>query len=77
MHAKYALCAVIGGLLWCLANTGWADVPAPPVNQKIGMLDVLFDELTETECRSCHDTGVPDRHHLLYGTTIPPGSFVP
>lgn len=77
MYVKCAFLALVGGLSWCLASTGWGDVPAPPVNQAIGMLDVLFDQLTEAECRSCHDSGVPDRHHLLHGTPIPPGSFVP
>lgn len=77
MHAKLAFFALIGGLSWCLGNTGWSDVPAPPVNQAIGMPDVVFGELTEADCRSCHDDAVPDRHHLLHGTPIPPGSFVP
>ena len=77
MSAKYVLFTAIGGLMLCVASTGWTDVPAPPVNQTIGMPDVLFGELTEADCRVCHDSGVPDRHHLLYDTPIPPGSLVP
>ena len=69
MHAKSVLFAAIVAVSLCVASTGWTDVPAPPVNQTIGMLDVLIGELTEADCRVCHDSGVPDRHHLLYGHT--------
>lgn len=55
----------------------WADVPAPPANQSLGMADVLFGDLQEADCRSCHDVGVPARHHALEGQPIPPGSLVP
>jgi hypothetical protein len=60
-----------------LASASWADVPAPPVNQDIGMDDVLIGGLTEADCRVCHASGLPDRHHLLYGQPILPGSLVP
>lgn len=60
-----------------LVGIEWAAVPAPPVNQNIGMLDVLYGELGEADCRDCHDSGVPDRHHLLYSKPIPPSSSVP
>jgi len=53
-----------------LASTTWADVPAPPVNQTIGMDDVATGSLTEADCRVCHDSGLPDRHHVLYGDTV-------
>ncbi len=37
----------------------------PPVEQRMGMYDTLFTTLTETNCRSCHASGVPDTHHNL------------
>ncbi len=78
MHAKSLVRVVFAGVTWCaLAGIGSADVPAPPVNQTIGMIDRMFGVLTEADCRACHDLGVPDRHHLLHGQPIPPGSFVP
>ncbi len=77
MRAKSVHLAAIAAMSLCVASTGWADVPAPPVNQTIGMLDVLMGDLTEADCRVCHVSGVPDRHHLLQDTPIPPGSLVP
>ncbi|MHB8864920.1 MAG: hypothetical protein ACYC6N_21135 [Pirellulaceae bacterium] len=77
MHAKSVLFAIIASLSWYVANTGRADVPAPPVNQMIGMPDTLFGELTEADCRACHDSSIQDRHHLLYGRPTPPGSLAP
>jgi len=38
---------------------GWADVPAPPVNQNIGFRDVFFDDYTDDECNFCHEEGIP------------------
>jgi hypothetical protein len=40
----------------------------PPVNQMIGTPDVAQGLLVEADCRACHFSGVPDRHHALYGT---------
>lgn len=73
------------GLVWtaivCVslvfASKGWADVPAPPVNQSLGFADVGIGDLAEADCRVCHSSGLPDRHHQLYGTPIPGGSIVP
>lgn len=31
----------------------------------------------EDDCRSCHDSGVPDLHHVLYGQAIVQDSVVP
>ncbi len=39
----------------------------PPVEQRMGMYDTLFTTLTETNCRNCHASGVPDTHHVLVG----------
>jgi hypothetical protein len=77
MKRRILISTVIAGMTLFLASASWADVPAPPVNQDIGMVDVALGDLTESECRICHDSGVPDRHHLLYGSPIPPGSLVP
>ena len=61
------------------AMAALANIPAPPVNQQIGMPDSLFNDLEEADCRICHenpdqfpvkDVSVPDRHHLLVGTPI-------
>lgn len=68
---------MIAGIVVILARTSEAEVPAPPVNQTIGMFDALLGDFTEAECRACHAVGVPDRHHVLYGEPIPPGSLVP
>ena len=55
----------------------WATVPPPPANQIIGINDGVFNDLTEDDCRVCHDTAVPDRHHLLYDTEIPDPTDAP
>jgi len=60
-------------LLLAGAAVSLAAVPPPPVNQNLGITDTSFNDLTEADCRVCHDSGVPDRHHLLYGTPIPEG----
>jgi hypothetical protein len=60
-----------------LAANGFSDVPAPPVNQSIGMADVTIGSLTEADCRICHFFPMNDRHHLLYGSLIPSLSVVP
>jgi hypothetical protein len=31
----------------------------------------------EDDCRGCHDSGVPDRHHLLYGQPVLQDSIAP
>ena len=77
MRSKSLLAMVTAGMALFLARTAPADVPAPPVNQTIGMRDVSVGVLREADCRICHDSGVSDRHHLLYGQPIPPDSLVP
>ena len=63
------------------ASKGWADIPAPAVNQQVGMDDGIFNDFTEADCRMCHDdpnvVDPPlnvDRHHLLRGTPLPQGA---
>ena len=77
MQRKVLVSVAIAGMAVFFASVGWADVPPPPVNQDIGMADILLGSMTEADCRVCHGSGVPDRHHLLYGQPIPPGSLVP
>ena len=55
----------------------WASVPPPPANQFIGINDGVFNDLTEEDCRVCHDAAVPDRHHLLYGSEVPDPTDAP
>ena len=68
------------GIILVLAGVVSANVPAPPVNQLIGFDDTIFNNLTEADCRICHDdpavtgpTPNVDRHHLLYGSPLPQG----
>jgi hypothetical protein len=63
------------GLLFGSASS--AAIPAPPVEQSIGMLDTVAELLMEADCRACHSSGVPDRHHVLYGEDLPNGSVIP
>jgi hypothetical protein len=77
MQKTNLLFIAIAGTAVLLASTGWANVPAPPVNQELGMLDASFNSLMEADCRACHDSGVPDRHHGLYDGNIPSLSVVP
>ncbi len=42
-----------------------ALVPPPPANQDLGIYDTVCGEFAEDDCRACHSSGVPDRHHLL------------
>lgn len=56
---------VIPGMIFMvLINLAFALVP-PPVDQRMGVYDTLFANLTEGKCRDCHISGVPDRHHML------------
>jgi hypothetical protein len=59
------------------AANGFADIPAPPVNQTLGFPDVSIGSLDEADCRTCHWGNLDDRHHLLYGSVIPSLSVVP
>lgn len=63
-----AVLLLLGG-----AGVSLAAVPPPPVNQILGVPDTLLNALTEADCRFCHDSGLPDRHHVLYGTPIREG----
>ncbi|MCK5342567.1 MAG: hypothetical protein KAR20_04135, partial [Candidatus Heimdallarchaeota archaeon] len=63
------------------AVTIWAAVPAPPVNQTIGVDDGIFNDMLEAECRFCHEdpaivegeSHIPNRHHLLMNSDIQTG----
>jgi hypothetical protein len=65
--------------IFCISPAG-ATVPAPPVNQRLGFYDTIFNNLQASDCRVCHDdrattgpTSNVDRHHMLYGTLLPKG----
>jgi hypothetical protein len=77
MKKMLPLTVTIAGVALLFASLGLADVPAPPVNQNLGFDDIAFNALTEADCRVCHASGVPDRHHMLYGSVIPSLSLVP
>ncbi len=78
MYRRIPIWSVIACVFMGFASTGWAQDPAPvSVKQTIGMPDIPFSGLVEADCRVCHDLGVPDRHHLLYGQTIPSDSLIP
>jgi hypothetical protein len=69
---------IIFGLTLFLPGAIWADVPPPPVNQWIGMVDTSFGDLTEADCRFCHTFPMSrDLHHFLVDTNIPEGSVIP
>ena len=73
---KLSILALVASIAM-IAGVAVANVPGPPVNQDIGFPDVEFSALTEADCRVCHDSGMPDRHHMLYGSAIPDPSVVP
>jgi len=58
-------------------NITWGAVPPPPVNQLIGIVDTIRENPVEADCRACHDSGLSDRHHLLYGMIIPDPTNAP
>ncbi len=76
------------GLFLTMTFSAYAEVPPPPVNQNLGIPDTVFDSIEEEDCRVCHGanpppgvpvdpTYLPDRHHLLVDTPIPPNSSAP
>ena len=77
MRTRIFLTIGITGMMFFFHQMSFADVPAPPVNQNIGIADVPFGVFLEPDCRVCHNSGLPDRHHLTVGQPIPPGSLVP
>lgn len=74
-------------LLLTFSFSAYAEIPPPPVNQNLGIPDTVFDNIQEDDCRVCHNqnppidavdpTYLPDRHHLLVDTPIPPNSSAP
>ncbi|OHB25707.1 MAG: hypothetical protein A2X84_03500 [Desulfuromonadaceae bacterium GWC2_58_13] len=43
----------------------FANVPPPPAEQTLGLLDAVFNDLNEQQCRECHGPSVSDLHHTL------------
>jgi len=56
-----------------MAAVSSANAPPWPVNQKLYIPDGVFDNLTQPDCRLCHEdplvafngANIPNRHHLL------------
>ena len=65
---KLSVIALVAAITM-LTGVAMADVPPPPVNQILGFPDTEFNFLTAADCTTsgCHDSGVPDDHHLNYG----------
>ena len=57
------LTAVIA--VFMLIGVTMALIPPPPANQDLGIYDTMYGNFVEDECRGCHDSGVPNTHHLL------------
>lgn len=82
---KKILCSLaLPATLLAFAVPAMANVPPPPVNQILGIPDGVFNNLVEANCRGCHEDStvvnpgtIPDRHHLLVGTTIPDPTAAP
>ncbi len=71
-----------------MSTASWANIPPPPVNQNIGILDGVFNDMTYQTCLGCHGDPddapapvksgyLPDRHHLRVDTPIGPYSASP
>ena len=76
-----SLIAITALFTFFFAGAGRADIPAPPANQLLGIDDGIFNDMSEAECRACHDDpdvvegpSNVDRHHLLYGEPIQEGA---
>ena len=76
-HVKLFSLALVACITLFTAGVTMANVPAPPVNQILGVDDTIFNTLEEADCRVCHDdpavtgpTSNVDRHHLLYGSPL-------
>ena len=76
MKVKIIITTLTLCIMLSVAN-GFADIPAPPVNQSIGIFDSSIGAMDEADCRICHSGPVDDRHHMLYDSVIPPLSVVP
>lgn len=83
-----ALLPVVTLVVLATSSTAVAAVPAPPVIQRQGIPDGVFNNLAEPVCRTCHNqtppvgipvnpTYLPNRHHLKVGTVIPSTSDRP
>lgn len=84
------LSTIAAACFFTLSVTAFAAMPAPPVNQLIGIPDTVFGQMFEADCRICHGpnppagvadiidtTLVPDRHHNLINETIPAVTVAP
>ncbi len=55
-------------ILPAMVFVGMVFALPPPVDQKLGAYDTLYTNLVESNCRSCHATGVSMDHHNLVQT---------
>ena len=46
----FTVIVVVAGCMLFIANTTFANIPAPPANQLVGIDDGIFNNLTEAEC---------------------------
>jgi len=72
MKTRFLGAIICVSLVIFFVSNSWAEVPAPPVNDYIGINDTSYSDFTEAGCRVCHDypDGTVTRHHLLYGQPI-------
>jgi hypothetical protein len=66
-NLKIGIVAIL--LFALLAGIASAAIPAPPVNQNMGLPDTKMIDVPVTLCKGCHP-GAPDIHHyMVSGTT--------
>jgi hypothetical protein len=61
----------------CWGCHGFAMPSLPDPGDDPAPYHSTFGDMTEADCRLCHDAGLPDRHHVLYGQSIIAGSVAP
>lgn len=62
------LAVIVGFLIMSVsfgANLCRANVPAPPVDQNMGLWDRTFNNMSKTDCQGCHGENVLNLHHDL------------
>lgn len=64
---KNVVMYVVAVLAMMICATAALALP-PPVPQSYGIYDAKFSTFTTAECRGCHSSGLPDRHHNLIYT---------
>ncbi len=70
MNRKALVYVAAAGAMLCIPVAGWSDVPAPPVDQSLGLRDVFFADYTEAECTMCHEARSRDDSTVHHSTEI-------